>query len=351
MQERIHGLLLGMAVGDALGLPYENLSAKQARHLGPPDRMRLWQGRGMVSDDTELALLTVEALLKSSGDTRRFQKMLRRSLIGWGARLPFSAGQATLQAIVRLSMGFSPERSGVRSAGSGPLTRSLPLGLLVTDPERLRLLVRASTRITHTDIRAERAALVMAVAARFVLEYKNIQLHSFLEELPRWIPEEEDHELWGKMALLSHSLELAEDTRTFAQHLGMKQKVKGYVYDILPVVLHAWFSFPNRYKEAVQSVIALGGDTDTMAALVGGLVGIRVSADGIPPEWVDQLWEPLYSPAHLEWLSAVLAENRTHDLKRFSPTLKLMRQMTFNGVVMGHVLRRMLWVFQKSPKG
>ncbi|MGB7325235.1 MAG: ADP-ribosylglycohydrolase family protein, partial [Rubripirellula sp.] len=52
--DAIIGCILGTAVGDALGLPYEGVSAKRApRLLGPPDRNRFFLGRGMISDDTE----------------------------------------------------------------------------------------------------------------------------------------------------------------------------------------------------------------------------------------------------------------------------------------------------------
>lgn len=64
--DSIHGCLLGTAIGDTLGLPYEGLSRQTAkRMLGPPDRYRFCFGRGMVSDDTDHALMTAAALLEA----------------------------------------------------------------------------------------------------------------------------------------------------------------------------------------------------------------------------------------------------------------------------------------------
>jgi ADP-ribosylglycohydrolase len=65
--DTLTGVLLGTAVGDALGLPREGLSPRRARRLfgGPPLRHRLVFGRGMVSDDTEHACVTAQALLRS----------------------------------------------------------------------------------------------------------------------------------------------------------------------------------------------------------------------------------------------------------------------------------------------
>ncbi len=62
-QSAITGAILGTAAGDALGLPYEGLRPGERRGLlGEPDRHRLLVGRGMVSDDTEHACMTMQAL-------------------------------------------------------------------------------------------------------------------------------------------------------------------------------------------------------------------------------------------------------------------------------------------------
>lgn len=62
----ILGCLIGTAVGDALGLPYEGISPRRAaRMFGPPTRFRFLSGRGMVSDDTEHTVLVAESLIES----------------------------------------------------------------------------------------------------------------------------------------------------------------------------------------------------------------------------------------------------------------------------------------------
>ena len=67
--DRITGLLLGTAVGDSLGLPREGLSGRRAARLyDGPLRQRLVLGRGMLSDDTEHACMTAQALLTAGDD-------------------------------------------------------------------------------------------------------------------------------------------------------------------------------------------------------------------------------------------------------------------------------------------
>src|SRR5579871_1653430 len=99
----ITGALLGTAVGDALGLPYEALSRRRARRLfGTPDRHRFVLGRGMVSDDTEHSCLVLQALCRSGGDVERFRTRLAWSLRVWLQCIPAGMGFATLRAILKL---------------------------------------------------------------------------------------------------------------------------------------------------------------------------------------------------------------------------------------------------------
>jgi ADP-ribosylglycohydrolase len=118
--ERLTGLLLGTAVGDAIGLPLEGLSARRARRVFPgPLRHRLLLGRGMISDDTEHAAMTAHALCVSGGRAGAFERALAWQLRAWFLALPAALGWGTLRACVRLCLGFPPSRSGVASAGNG----------------------------------------------------------------------------------------------------------------------------------------------------------------------------------------------------------------------------------------
>lgn len=71
------GSLLGVAVGEALGLPYEGLSARRAgKMLDTPNRYRLLFGRGMVSDDTEHTCMVAQAVIAAGGDVDIFRGKL-----------------------------------------------------------------------------------------------------------------------------------------------------------------------------------------------------------------------------------------------------------------------------------
>lgn len=168
LQERLSGALLGMAVGDSLGLPMEGMSARRAgRVYGGELRQRLLLGRGMMSDDTEHACLTAQALLVDPRGGARFARSLAWRLRWWLCGLPAAVGWGTLRAICKLWLFVPRGWRGVRSAGNWACMRAPILGAYFAaaeERERLREAVRASTRLTHRDARAEAGAMAIAVA-------------------------------------------------------------------------------------------------------------------------------------------------------------------------------------------
>src|SRR5215212_10410569 len=133
------GSLLGTAVGDAMGLPYEAMSQRRgARLLGPPDRYRFVFRRGMGSDDTEHTVIVAQSLIASGGEPVAFAHELSWRMRWWLLGLPAGIGFATLRALIRLWLGFGPHRSGVFSAGNGPAMRSAIIGAAVDDEKTMR---------------------------------------------------------------------------------------------------------------------------------------------------------------------------------------------------------------------
>jgi ADP-ribosyl-[dinitrogen reductase] hydrolase len=123
-------------------------------------------------------------------------------------------------------------------------------------------------------------------------------------------------------AKLLESLETAErslrDGRTteeFAAALGLARGVSGYMYHTVPAALYAFLRYPNDFRAVVQSCIRCGGDTDTVAAIAGALVGARVGKSGIPSEWLRGVidW-----PRSMRWVEA-LAERIGEGLWQTQP--------------------------------
>ena len=333
--------MLGTAVGDALGLPYEAISRRRAAKLwGEPTGHRFFLGRGMVSDDTEHTCLVAQALAASGGEPKVFSRKLAWGLRWWLLGLPAGIGFATLRATLKLWLGFPPKASGVFSAGNGPAMRSAILGAAVSDRERLRKLVAANTRITHTDRKAFHGALAVALAARV----PDASGEQFLGALTAEMPDAGEFLELVRRAVASAAA--GESTPAFAASMGLEDGITGYVHHTVPPCLHAWLSHRGDYRGAVMDIIRCGGDTDTTAAIVGGIVGAGVGRDGIPAEWRAGLFEWPRDVAWMERLAAALDFSRAQNKpvappRLFGPWL-LARNLFFMAVVLVHVARRAL---------
>lgn len=343
--DRFAGVLLGTAVGDSLGLPYEGLSPRRARRLfGPPPlRQRFLFGKGMLSDDTEHAVLVARSLLEVPADADRFARSLARRLRWWIAGVPAGVGLATLRASLKLWAGFSPSTSGVWSAGNGPAMRSALLGACVGDDfDRLRAYVRASTRLTHTDPRAERGAFLVALAAS-----PGVSASSFLATACAALPDA-DAELAGLLDRTEESLSRGATPAEFAESLGLRRGVTGYVYHTVPVSLYCWLRYPGDFRRAVEEVILLGGDADTTGAITGAIAGARVGPAGIPAEWLSGVRDWPWSVTWLRELADRLGRRfpvsgASADVAppSYSRPGRMVRNALFAAVVLGHGFRRL----------
>ena len=345
-EESVVGSLLGTAVGDAIGLPYEGLGRHRARRLlGPPDRHRLLLGRGMVSDDTEHSCMVASALARSGRDPDLFASAMGWALRGWLLALPAGVGLATLRASLRLWAGWSPYRSGVRSAGNGPAMRSAVLGAAVRDPDALRRLVEVSTVITHTDPKALHGALAVALAARFASGGGTVEAAAYCAEVERWVGDG-GAELVGLLRSAAASATAGQSTPDYAASLGLERGVTGYVYHTVPVAIQAWLLRQHDFRGAVEGIVSCGGDADTTAAIVGGVVGASVGRAGIPGPWLDGVAEWPRSTAWMARLGAAAAgaaETGTPlPVPPYAWPAVLPRNLFFLAVVLGHGFRRAL---------
>jgi ADP-ribosyl-[dinitrogen reductase] hydrolase len=344
-ESRLFGLLLGTAVGDAVGLPREGLGPRRAERLfgGSPLAHRLILGRGLVSDDTEHACLVAEALLEAPDDPDAFGRALARRFRLWLAALPAGVGLATLRSGVKLWAGFGHRRSGVYSAGNGPAMRAPLLGaFFADDAERLRVFLRVSTRLTHTDHRAVEGAWIVARATSLAVR----------GEAPgamasRLRGEASDPEMARLLGVIESAHGDGVSCADFAARIGVGTGgVTGYIYQTVPVALYCWWRAAMDFRNAVEAAILLGGDTDTVAAITGALAGAAAGADAIPREWVDGLWgRP--TVAGLERLAGDLVRRRHGENVPPPPSWSAWpAQAAKNAVllplVLGHGLRRLL---------
>ena len=353
-ESAVVGCILGTAVGDAFGLACEGLSrGRQARMFPGLSGYKLLPfGKGMCSDDTEHTCMLAQSLIKTAGyqdidgHARNFAANFGWRLRFWLIGLPAGIGLATLRAILKLWIGFPARASGVFSAGNGPAMRVALIGVCYGgDTARMRALVRAATRITHTDPKAEHGSLAVALAAHLASTGQHVAPEEYARRL-RELLGDEAGELLALADNVVRSVARKEAAGEFAAHIGCANGVTGYMFHTVPVVMHAWLTHQADYRGGVTTIVRLGGDTDTAAAIVGAIIGARVGRDGIPAEWLRDLWEWPRTPAWLESLGSRLADCSARRSKGHALPLNwlklALRNALFFPLVLAHGFRRLL---------
>ena len=352
LSKRFRGILLGTAVGDALGLPAEGMKRSRVLKRYPGRwRHRFVFNKGMLSDDTEHTLFVAQSLLMHAGSGEKFIRSLAWRLRWWLLALPAGVGLATLKSILRLWVGISPERSGVFSAGNGPAMRSAIIGAFFADaPKSIDAFADASTRITHTDPRASVGARAVAQLAGLIVREDLKQRPSgkhfiaFLKNISLT-----DKEWIGLVQLVENGIRDNSDVRQFAKGIGAEKGVSGYMYQTIPVVLYAWYHHFNDFEATLTSVLNCGGDTDTTGAIVGALAGAAGGEKAIPDDWIDNIIDWPCSVNYIRGTADLLARKAIDldDTISLCKHRKLgivipLRNLLFLVIVLLHGFRRLL---------
>jgi ADP-ribosylglycohydrolase len=293
LTEAIKSALLGVAVGDALGVPAEFRQREFLKENPVTDMTghgTHHQPPGTFSDDSSLTFCLVEALAEGFDLHTIARNFVRWRDEGfWTAHgFVFDIGGTTGQAIGRLRKGVQPDLAGDSDEncnGNGSLMRILPLLFHLHDKpagERFDL-TRQVSSITHRYIRSVIACFYYLEYARLLLQGsgKREAYDTLRKEIPAFlnslnVPLAEiarfDRLLKGNIA------ELPEDAISGS----------GYVLHTLEASLWCLLT-TGSYREAVLKAVNLGNDTDTTAAVTGGLAGLFYGWNTIPDHWVLQL--------------------------------------------------------------
>jgi len=330
-RERLAGILLGTAVGDALGLPFEGMSTRAISRRAPSlARFELFGSTGYVSDDTEQSALVAQSLARSGGlDVAAFVRCMRLALLGWFVRLPWGIGLGTLRACLRLMLGM--KRSGVRSAGNGAAMRAAICGGYLADrprEERVRM-VDALSEITHTDPRAVQGGRFIAELAAICVQSARIED----VDVERALAVVDEPEL---VAALDRARSLAASGATIEEAATTIGNT-GYVVHSVPLALFCFARFVDP-ATAIASAVRAGGDTDTNAAIVGALIGALHGEDGLPQPLVSNLAKGPFGATHLRQLASDLAETPPTQTASYAWSVALVRNLALYPVVLAHAL-------------
>lgn len=293
LENQISSALLGLAIGDALGVPVEFKSRSYLQENPVTDMIGFGtynQPPGTFSDDSSMTFCLAENIANEYN-----LEDIANNFILWytenywtATNEMFDIGIATSEALDLIIKGESPKYSGgfdERSNGNGSLMRILPLAFFVKNKpinERYQI-VREVSSITHAHIRSvigcfyyvEFILLILKGNTRFEA-YKILQT-----EIPNFLKEiqinPEEIKLYDRL-LNQNIYELNKD----------EIQSTGYVIYTLEASIWCLLT-TNSYQDAVLKAVNLGNDTDTVAAVTGGLAGLYYGIENIPKEWIETL--------------------------------------------------------------
>ncbi|MHC4192297.1 MAG: ADP-ribosylglycohydrolase family protein, partial [Planctomycetota bacterium] len=260
--------------------------------------------------------------------------------------VPAGVGFATLRAVFKLWLGFPPDRSGVFSAGNGPAMRSAILGIAFgEDVEALKDWVLRTTRITHSDPKAFFGALTVALAAHLSAQSRNILPQDFVDIVSKSLAKYESPEFVKLVSKAATSALSDQRVGEFAESLGSRNGISGYMYHTVPCVIQTWLRYQEDFVGGLQEILRAGGDTDTTGAILGAILGARAGKDGIPQTWRTRIIEWPRTIAWMERVGHCLAALLNGDVKTKCPGYfvpgVLLRNLFFLQVVLFHGLRRL----------
>jgi ADP-ribosylglycohydrolase len=288
-RERIEGGLLGLLIGDALGVPYEFHSPQdippppfieftppknfQRAHVGTPP--------GTWSDDGAQALVLLASLLYCGRfDAEDFgRRLVNWYDLGYMAvdNRVFDVGIQTSTAIRQLKRGVSALEAGgadEMANGNGSLMRVLPLALWHQGSDvDLATYAMLQSRVTHGHIRSQVCCALYCLWARRIMQEAADPWRDAVETL---------RAIWGE-----DSLEFSEIEAHVRPYDLPKGEGSGYVVDSLHSAY--WATQTGNYEQVVKAAMALGRDTDTTACIAGGIAGIRDGVNAIPQRWRNEL--------------------------------------------------------------
>jgi ADP-ribosylglycohydrolase len=346
--DRIEGILIGTAVGDALGLPMECMKPSTIRRLGWSNKWkhRFIMNRGMWSDDTEHTIMLAQALLVSEGNVNRFKSKFAWELRWWFLGLPSGVGMATARSIIKLWFGHSPSSSGVFSAGNGPSMRAAVIAAYFPHEKELRCdFCMSQTKISHVDPKAAIAANVVSELTAKLLSSTTVPtLDEVLNtiEQPSKLPNCEE---WSSIIKAIHSgAKKNTPLNAFIETIGIdaEKGISGYAYHTVPAVIYSGIINDWDYEPVVTEIIKAGGDTDTTAAIAGALCGAYCGASAIPHQWIASIAEWPTGIADLKVLAkAIQTKTKLRVRAYWSPSL-LLRNCVFFIIVLKHGFARLM---------
>ena len=291
------GTLIGGAVGDAMGAPFEGLwpeSIPTAISLATSFHEYHGFPLGQYTDDTQLTLATIRSIVDER--TISVSDIARNIAELWRHQSVIGPGGACTEAAEKYLATGNLREMGARegNAGNGTAMRTAALGLwFCGDHESLTSVVADVSRITHQDSRSVAGGVAVAMAASVLSVNHDIEPRRFCGDLA-----EACRSINAEVADLIQQLPDAlgnAHVLDFIAHSGQTSPeferpiISPFIIPTVLASLYCILTNPDAWIDAVTSAVRLGGDVDTLGSIVGALAGAKHGIDAIPKNLVSDL--------------------------------------------------------------
>lgn len=274
--------MVGVAIGESMGYQRAGFNRRRALKIFGRPRLRYSVLRGRsYGSHTQQVLLTAQALLNSRSDLRCYRYMFQWRLSWYLLSLPITAGSANLISAGKCWAMRFKKTTGVNSTSATAATRALFSALAVNGTgHRLSRWIEEATKVTHNNPLSIAGCQMLA----FLAEYGATARPTFdpLKALQETIDSCTHPDIKQGLCEIRPFLENSRSPSAVARHFGWDRGIPSSIGSVAIMSAYCWLRFPADFRRAVTSAIALGGDTITMAATVGGLVGAHVGYKRLP---------------------------------------------------------------------
>ena len=307
--DRARGAMVGLAVGDALGMPTQSMSFEQITQYygGPIDSLRDAVAQqpiapnmnaGAITDDTEQAFVLAERLIADDG--RIDNDAYAKDLLRWEAKMKAKGsldllGPSTKAALQALTDGVDPEETGRFGTTNGGAMRATPVGIAFRPGKALADAAWRSCVVTHNTVQGIEATTLVASAVSYAIEGDGDFLRKaldFVKSMPR-------RGNWSAKASVSARVQWFMDwseregtslsDEEFAQVLRNDCGTSVESNESVTAAFSVARRFFDDPTKALCFAASLGGDTDTIAAMTGAMLGAWHGSNGFDEDIANQV--------------------------------------------------------------
>lgn len=304
VRDRIYGCIFGGAIGDAMGYPVEFSTLEAILGRFGPDGVQEPPEPALYTDDTQMTLRVAQGILSAVAEQEEnrpeaviplswarplaLDEHVAKQFIAWRRDDPSRApGNSCLHGVQNLEKGVEYDRAGKpNSKGCGAVMRSAPYGILVPTLDEAADLAAHHALMTHQHPAAQASAAGLAAGIWYLIHgnpspwASNLALEAIVGVAKRY------DERTARM--VKWAAALARDDRV--DPVSVLKEWEGWTGDeALASSVYCWLKYNDDYAHGVRRAVTSPGDSDSLGAITGSLLGANWGVGDIPEEWLGRI--------------------------------------------------------------